>query len=97
MDISVSNSTITILGNIKSVADYQTLKSTIDTVAKNHDNINIQIPESISITSSIIGYINKLILKDKKNITMSIGSEQLMELLEDLNLATLFKAKKSRS
>jgi len=94
MDISVSNNTLTILGNIKSVADYQTIKSTIDTLAKDNTNINIRIPESISITSSIIGYLNKLILKDKKNISMSIGSEQLMELLEDLNLKTLFKARR---
>lgn len=94
MDISVSNNTLTILGNIKSVADYQTIKSTVDRLANSNDNINIHIPESISITSSIIGYLNKLILKDKKNLTMSIGNDQLMELLEDLNLKTLFKAKK---
>lgn len=94
MDISVSNNTLTILGNIKSVADYQTIKSTVDGLANSNDNINIHIPESISITSSIIGYFNKLILKDKKNITMTIGNEQLMELLEDLNLKTLFKARK---
>lgn len=94
MDISTSKGTITIQGNIKSVADYQAIKSSLDSLAQEHVDIIINIPDSISITSSIIGYFNKLILKDKRNISMTIGSEQLMELLEDLNLKTLFKAKK---
>ncbi len=93
MEISTSGNTVTINGNIKSVSDYQSIKSTIDALAMN-DSITINITDSISITSSVIGYFNKLVLKDKKNIDMRIGNEQLMELLQDLNLASIFNARK---
>jgi len=93
MEISTSGNTVTINGNIKSVSDYQSIKSTIDALAMN-DTITINITDSISITSSVIGYFNKLVLKDKKNIDMRIGNEQLMELLQDLNLASIFNARK---
>lgn len=94
MTISISNNTVSIMGHIKSLTDYQTIKSQIDALASKNLKIIIEIPESISITSSVIGYFNKLVLKDKKDITMRIGSDQLMELLEDLNLKDLFKASK---
>jgi len=50
--------------------------------------------DSLSITSSVIDYNNKFILKEGINITMHIANEQLFNLLDDLNLAQLFKAKK---
>jgi len=93
MEISTSGNSVTITGNIKSVSDYQTIKSTLDALSMN-SSIIINIKDSISITSSVIGYFNKLVLKDKKNIEMRIGNEQLMELLQDLNLASIFNARK---
>ncbi|MEA1955399.1 MAG: hypothetical protein U9N02_02770 [Campylobacterota bacterium] len=93
MEISTNGNSVTIDGNIKSVSDYQSIKSTLDPLVRN-DTIIINIVNSISITSSVIGYFNKLVLKDKINIQMNIGNEQLMELLQDLNLASIFNAKK---
>ena len=93
MEISTSGNTVTITGNIKSVSDYQAIKTTLDALTRN-SSITINIKDSISITSSVIGYFNKLVLKDKINIQMNIGNEQLMELLQDLNLASIFNAKK---
>ena len=94
MNIETNMSTVTISGNIKSVSDFQTIKSTLDTTVTKHDSIILEIPDSLSITSSVIGYINKLVLKDKIRITMNIGNSQLMDLLNDLNLASVFNAKK---
>jgi len=93
MEISVSGNAVTILGNIKSVSNYQTIKTSLDALIRN-SSIIINIKDSISITSSVIGYFNKLVLKDKINVQMNIGNEQLMELLQDLNLASIFNAKK---
>jgi len=93
MEISTSGNTVTISGNIKSVSDYQTIKTSLDALIRN-SSIIINITDSISITSSVIGYFNKLVLKDKINIEMHIGNEQLMELLQDLNLASIFNARK---
>jgi len=92
MKISVSGNVVTISGNIKSISDYQDIKNLLD--ALENKNVVINIKDSISITSSVIGYLNKLVLKDKVRIQMNIGNEQLMKLLEDLNLVSVFNAKK---
>jgi len=94
MDIQVSANVITISGNIKSVSDYQKIKSEIDKVVTTQKEIRINIPDSISIISSVIGYFNKLIMKDKIVLNMSVGNACLMELLEELNLKSLFNVSK---
>ena len=94
MEISINSNSVTINGNIKSVSDFQTIKSSVDSLVSQHKNIVVNIPESLSITSSVIGYFNKLVLKDKISINMNVGNAQLIELLNDLNLASIFKAKK---
>ena len=94
MTMTTSSNNVNIIGNIKSVSDYQEIKSQVDTLVEVHKSIIINIKDSLSITSSVIGYFNKLVLKDSIGIEMRVGNEQLMELLDDLNLAALFKAKK---
>lgn len=95
MEITASANTIGITGNIKSIGDFSKIKSVIDdTIAKNK-SITIHIVDSLSITSSVIGYFNKIILKDKINVDMKIGNEQLLSLIDDLNLTSTFKARKA--
>lgn len=94
MDISTSGSEVKITGNIKSVSDFQTIKSTLDSVIVNNSSINLIIEDSISITSSVIGYLNKLILKDGIKLTMSVGNDDLISLLNDLNLSSVFNVRK---
>jgi hypothetical protein len=94
MEITASSNTIKITGNIKSVSDYQKIKSTVDSVIATHGTIILDIRDSISITSSIIGYLNKLVLKDKIALSMRVGNGQLLELLEDLNLIELLGVRK---
>lgn len=93
MDISSSANVVTITGNIKSVSDLQSIKQAIDLIKDSGYSITIDIIDSISITSSVIGYLNKLVLKDSINLNMKIGNELLMHLLEDLNLTATFKAR----
>jgi hypothetical protein len=66
----------------------------LDTLSKTHKTIIINMLDSISITSSVIGYLNKLILKDKINLSINVGSSILKELFDDLNLTSLFHVKK---
>ena len=94
MEISKSSNTVTITGNIKSVGDFQSIKSTVDSVKVSSSTVIIDIQDSISITSSVIGYLNKLVLKDSIDLSLKVGNEQLMHLLEDLNLTSVFKARK---
>ena len=95
MDISVSSNTITLRGNIKSISDYQKIKETMDALTKTNKHIILNITDSISIISSVIGYFNKLVLKDNIDLEIVVGDDQLMELFEDLNLVSLFKVKKA--
>lgn len=94
MEITSSSNTIDITGNIKSINNFSEIKKAVDSVVTQHKNITINIIDSLSITSSVIGYFNKLILKDNVNIEMRVGNDQLMHLLTDLNLASTFKARK---
>ncbi|MEA1893520.1 MAG: hypothetical protein U9N33_12545 [Campylobacterota bacterium] len=94
MELTSTSNSIKITGNIKSVSDFSQIKSLIDGVVMQHQNITIDIVDSLSITSSVIGYFNKLVLKDKININMGIGNEQLLNLLEDLSLVATFKARR---
>ncbi|MCD4667634.1 MAG: hypothetical protein K8R44_03445 [Sulfurimonas sp.] len=93
MEITTSSNTATIIGNIKSVSDFQNIKSSIDALKTVNKSIVINIKDSISITSSVIGYFNKLVLKDKIQMQIKVGNSQLMDLLQDLNLVKVFNAK----
>ena len=95
MEISTNGNKVNINGNIKTISDFQNIKTTIDTLVTKEKFITINIMDSLSMTSSTIGYFNKLILKDKINIHMNIGNSQLIELLEDLSLGKLFHIKKA--
>lgn len=94
MEISISGNSITINGNIKSVSNFQEIKSSLDSLTNQNKSIMINIKDSMSITSSVIGYFNKLILKDKIDIQINVGNDQLFELLNELNLVSIFRAKR---
>jgi len=95
MEINASSNNVTINGNIKTVSDFQQIKQVLDDVVSVHSTLILNITDSLSMTSSVIGYFNKLVLKDKINIQMKVGNKQLLELLTDLNLASTFNAKKA--
>ncbi|ABB43491.1 conserved hypothetical protein [Sulfurimonas denitrificans DSM 1251] len=94
MELQISSNIVTIAGNIKSISDFQAIKKIVDDVAAAHKAIHLNIVDSLSITSSVIGYLNKLVLKDNIDLHVNVGNEQLLELLDDLNLTAMFKAKR---
>ncbi len=93
MELSTSSNTLNITGNIKSVNDFQAIKTAANEITAKNSEITIVIENSLSITSSIIGYFNKLVLKDGIKISMRVGNPQLMELLEDLSLTSTFNVR----
>jgi len=97
MEITTSSNDVTIKGNIKTISDFQQIKQLLDNMVASHKHktVILNITDSLSMTSSVIGYFNKLVLKDKINIQMRIGNQQLLELLTDLNLASTFNTKKA--
>lgn len=94
MQVTTSLNSVNIVGNIKSIQDYQEIRRVLSDLTIKYNEITIVIENSLSITSSIIGFLNKLVLKDGIKITMKVGNSQLMELLEDLSLTSTFNVGK---
>lgn len=94
MEISTDGNKVTILGNIKSNHDFQTIKNSVDGMITNHKSITVDVKDSLSFTSATIGYFNRIILKDKINVNINVGDNDLYHLLDDLNLTATFKLRK---
>ncbi len=94
MDIQISGATLVVSGNIKTIHDYQLLKEKLDEVARDHKRIVLEIKDSISITSSVIGYLTKLVQKDGIEVVIKVGDANLYELFEEINLLSLFHVTK---
>ena len=93
MDISLNANRVVITGNIKSIQDYKTIKETLERVVENEKRVVVEIVDSISMTSSVIGYLNKLVQKDGITLELHVGSSTLIDLLKDLNLMELLRVR----
>ncbi len=85
MTISSSHNNIKIFGNIKSISNYRIITEEIDAIKKEFNDIKIHLFDSISITSSVIGYLCKL-TSSGCNVELYIANDGLYDLLDDLNL-----------
>lgn len=92
MHLTRRGSEITIDGNIKTISDFQAIKEMIDPLTT--EQLHISVKDSISMTSSVIGYFTKLVLKDKIQLSLSIGNEELIGLLEELGVHELLHVRK---
>ena len=96
MQMSINGSTMTVRGNIKSIQDFQEIKEGEEGMIQSNPVIHFELLESMSLTSSVIGYINKLIRKDGIRVSMVVEDSRLYDLLSDLNLITAFNVSKKR-
>ncbi len=94
MEVSNQSNIVTITGNIKSFNDLQMIRSTIDSLIGSYKNIIINILDSISMTSSVLGYLNKILFKDGINLTLNIYDEKLISLFSELNLTKILNVKR---
>lgn len=96
MEIKVTGaSEITILGNIQSIEDYQEIKDTVRSLTdKGHTSITMRITDSLSMPSSVIGFLLKLVHVDNISVSILVGDDRLYNLLDILNLISIFKVKK---
>jgi hypothetical protein len=92
MEIKVIKPTeIIISGNIKTVSDYLEIKGTVSSLLKESgQDLEVSLPDSVSITSSVIGYFLKLVYQDGIKLRVLVGDQRLFKLLEDLRLAEAF-------
>ncbi|BCS55868.1 hypothetical protein [Geobacter sp. SVR] len=95
MQIERTGSTeLTITGNIKSIEDSIQIKEAIGTLCNaGGRSLHLQIPDSFSMTSTVIGNLMKLVHHDKIQLSIAIGDQRLYELLDELNLVKAFNAR----
>ena len=96
MNVKVnSSSELVVYGNIKNVTDYQEIKRVIsDMLREGSGKLTIKMPDSFSITSSIIGYFLKLVYQDGIKLAIMVSDERLYSLLNDLRLTEAFNVQK---
>lgn len=95
MEIKVHGSQVEIKGNIKTPENYMAIKEHVQRIVdKGTNDIQFIIEDSLSMTSSVIGYLMKLVNVDKVQINMQIRDKRLIELMEELDLVRLFGVKK---
>ena len=97
MEIFSKGSIVTIKGNIESINDFQSIKKCLDELIANDNRVTIDIIDSMSMTSSVIGYLTKIIFKDKVQLSLRIGDQRLYDLLDELNLISQFNVRKVES
>jgi len=85
---------LTIVGNIKSIEDSIDIKEAINALQNaGAKNLLLRIQDSFSMTSTVIGYLMKLVNLDKVSISLIVGDNRLYELLEELSLIQPFNVK----
>jgi len=96
MEISIiDDNTIEIIGNIKSIEDYNNIKSVSQSlISKGTDTITYDVIDSFSMVSSVIGYFIKMVNMHKVQVRLNVHDERLYSLLDQLNLIQLFHVKK---
>lgn len=87
---------ITVIGTIKSISDGQTIKDSIKRTFENDNQavVNLHIKDSFIITSSVIGFLIKLIKIDKKALFVHVRSSELYGMLEDMSLLDSMNVRK---
>lgn len=94
MEITSSNGHIKIHGNIKSIAHYNSLKSEIGNILQTFQHIRIDIVNSISLTSSIIGYFCKIADSSDLYLEVHIKNDALYNLMGELGLQNALNIQK---
>jgi len=88
---SSGNNELTISGNIKSIEDSSLIKETVTALkAGGATSLVLRIPDSFSMTSTVIGFLMKLVNVDQMRVFLVVGDPRLYQLLDELSLAQAF-------
>ena len=79
---------VIVSGTIKTIIDGQTIKDAVKRLFEQDTQkvVNLHIKDSFIITSSVIGFLIKLIKVDKMALYVHVKSTELYSMLEDMNL-----------
>ncbi len=86
--------TVRIEGIVKSIVDSQNIQDALNALSP-ENQITVDIIDSFSLTSTIIGFLLKKVNQDNFNIQLRIRNKRLWALLEHLSLTTSLNARLS--
>ena len=82
---------LTVSGNIKTIDDSMAVRNAIQKlVDAGASSVTLHIPDSFAMPSAVIGYLMKLVNRDRVHLTVIAGDQRLRELLDELHLTELF-------
>ena len=89
---------LTISGNIKSIEDSMALRNAVKQLQSDGcENICLNITDSFSMPSAVIGFLMKLVNHDKIRLSIKVGDSRLGELLDELQLTAAFRVTVQRN
>ena len=95
MQISQSGpNELTISDNIKSIEDSSAIKEKTNALIKEGaTSIMLRIQDSFSMTSTVIGFLMKLVNVNKIRVSLVVGDGRLYQLLDELSLIQAFNVR----
>lgn len=88
---TVGSQELVVTGIIKTIDDSMQLRGELQ---KLHDggakSITLRIEDSFALPSAVIGYLMKLVNREKVKLTLLAGDKRLCELLDELQLVNVF-------
>ena len=87
----ISKCELTVEGVIKTIDDSMALRGAIQKLVEDGaDAVTVRIEHSFALPSAVIGYLMKLVNRDKVRLTLLASDPRLCELLEELQLTSAF-------
>ena len=88
------NNELVITGTIKTVEDSLAIKKALSALQQQGaTSIILKIPDSFSMTSTVIGHLMKLVHLDKITVSLVVGDFRLYQLLEELSIVKPFNVR----
>jgi hypothetical protein len=82
---------LSITGNIKSIEDGIAIKDAVTALKEQGaTGVVLKVKDSFSMTSTVIGFLMKLVNIDRIKVTLVVGDGRLYQLLENLSLVQSF-------
>jgi len=87
----VGSQELVVTGVIKTIDDSTQLRGELQRLHEGGaTSITLRIEDSFALPSAVIGYLMKLVNRDKVRLTLVARDKRLYELLDELQLASVF-------
>jgi hypothetical protein len=88
---TVGSHELVVSGTIKTINDSMCVRDALQKLREDGVTaITLRIEDSFALPSAVIGYLMKLVNREKVKLTLLAGDKRLSELLEELQLTDLF-------